>query len=49
MKECFLIKDMDGKDRVKLSTVYKIYVNWCKENGIKAWNKKNFKKKLGKG
>lgn len=47
MKECFLIKDMDGKDRVKLSTVYKIYVNWCKENGIKAWNKKNFKKKLG--
>lgn len=47
LKECFVVEDIDGKSRVKMSVVYKIYSNWCKENGYKAWNKKNFRKKLG--
>ncbi len=47
LKECFVVEDIDGKSRVKMSIVYKIYCNWCKDNGYKAWNKKNFKNKLG--
>lgn len=47
LKECFVVEDMGGKSKVKMSIVYKIYCNWCKDNGYKAWNKKNFKNKLG--
>lgn len=46
LNDCFVIADSDNKNRVKISAVYKIYCNWCKENGYKPWNKKNLKSKL---
>ena len=46
LNDCFVIADLDNKNKVKISAVYKIYCNWCKENGYKPWNKKNLKSKL---
>lgn len=45
MQDC-LVQDVDKKHREKLSTLYKVYCHWCKDNGYQAWNKKNFKTKL---
>ena len=45
IQDCFN-RDLDGSQREKLSKVYKIYVNWCKDNGYKELNKKNFKTKI---
>lgn len=46
LEECY-IDHADGlKHREKLSSVYKIYSEWCKENNYKLLNKKNFKEKL---
>lgn len=45
LQECFTA-DLEGKHREKLSKVYRVYAHWCKENGYKVLNKKNFKNKM---